>query len=203
MSKTLKIARFEQKIKANSLDQLNSFTNINQLWKDVTKCPLNKYNRIIDFDVYLPKYQTNLQRDLVWSEYQSSELILSILYDRYIPPITIIQLCVTEFSSRDSTYQIIDGKQRLTAMVNFRNGSIPIMLDGEFYWWSDCDEKIQNKINSFTILAKHYISYGKDSADKDFISDDAKIEIFQRVNFIGTQQDENHIKNILNQGKYQ
>ena len=44
-----------------------------------------------DFDVYLPKYGVNLQRPYVWEHYQQQEFILSLIQEKPIDSIIIVQ----------------------------------------------------------------------------------------------------------------
>lgn len=72
---------------------------------------LNKY----DFD---PPYQ----RKSVWTEEKQSFFIDSILRNFPIPPIFLQQKI--DDSTGKTRYELIDGKQRLTAIVKFINGEI-------------------------------------------------------------------------------
>ncbi|MES9905575.1 MAG: DUF262 domain-containing protein [Sedimenticola sp.] len=80
---------------------------------------LDKY----DFD---PEYQ----RLSVWSEEKQSFLIDSILKNFPIPPIFLHQKI--DDSTGKITFDVIDGKQRLTAIVSFIENIIPVSseLDG-------------------------------------------------------------------------
>ena len=50
------------------------------------------WNITIDWDVYLPTKQMNLQRPLVWTLEQKQELIYSIFKGIQLPPISLIQI---------------------------------------------------------------------------------------------------------------
>lgn len=73
---------------------------------------LGKY----DFD---PPYQ----RKSVWTEEKQSFLIDSVLRNFPIPPIFLHQKI--DNASGKTRYELIDGKQRLTALVRFINNEIP------------------------------------------------------------------------------
>ncbi len=73
---------------------------------------LNKY----DFD---PPYQ----RKSVWTDEKQSFLIDSILRNFPIPPIFLQQKI--DNATGKTRYELIDGKQRLTALVRFIKGEIP------------------------------------------------------------------------------
>ncbi|GKW37827.1 MULTISPECIES: DUF262 domain-containing protein [Pectobacterium] len=82
--------------------------NIASFWEGYS---LNKFN----FD---PPYQ----RDSVWDEEKQSFFIDSILRNYPVPPIFLHQK-IDDDSGR-ITFEIVDGKQRLTAIVNFIKGNI-------------------------------------------------------------------------------
>jgi len=77
---------------------------------------LKKYN----FD---PEYQ----RLSVWSDDKQSFLIDSILRNYPIPPIFLHQHI--DASNGKTTYDVIDGKQRLTSILRFINNEIPVSSD--------------------------------------------------------------------------
>lgn len=79
---------------------------------------LKKY----DFD---PGYQ----RDSVWSEEKQSFLIDSILKNIPIPPIFLHQ--IIDDDTGKTSFAVIDGKQRLTSIINFIKGEINSSSDGE------------------------------------------------------------------------
>ncbi|KAE9861864.1 DUF262 domain-containing protein, partial [Escherichia coli] len=82
--------------------------NIASFWEGYS---LNKFN----FD---PPYQ----RDSVWDEEKQSFFIDSILRNYPIPPLFLHQK-IDDDTGR-ITFEVVDGKQRLTAIVNFIKGII-------------------------------------------------------------------------------
>ncbi|EIV5840918.1 DUF262 domain-containing protein [Klebsiella variicola] len=82
--------------------------NIASFWEGFS---LGKFN----FD---PPYQ----RDSVWDEEKQSFFIDSILRNYPIPPIFLHQKI--DDDTGKITFEVVDGKQRLTAIVNFINGRI-------------------------------------------------------------------------------
>ncbi|HGT9291206.1 DUF262 domain-containing protein [Enterobacter kobei] len=82
--------------------------NIASFWEGYS---LNKFN----FD---PPYQ----RDSVWDEEKQSFFIDSILRNYPIPPIFLHQKI--DDDTGKITFEVVDGKQRLTAIVNFIRGII-------------------------------------------------------------------------------
>ena len=143
-----------------------------------------------DFDIYLPKYGVNLQRPYVWEDYQQSEYIISILQERPLDNIIVIQ---HEPDEGKIVMQIVDGKQRLTTIQKFLLGEIPVIINNKKVWWSDFDEDAKRYFKSrlSCITAVVYYTY-----DDDNLTDDDKIRLFNFYNFAGTPQTEEH-KNML------
>jgi len=142
----------------------------------------------IDFDVYLPTKKRNLQRDFVWTIEQKRELIWSVLMNRHIPRMAMLNV-ISEKEDTKGTYQVIDGKQRLSAMIEFYKGQFTLfMLEGEFYF-KDLPEDYQRVISGF--MFPYYIvneDYGNKLTDED------KINWFRYINFAGTPQDTEHLR---------
>lgn len=78
---------------------------------------LNKYN-------FEPRYQ---RRGDVWDDEKQSFLIDSILKNYPLPPIFLHQRIDEDTGA--TRYDIIDGKQRLTAIIRFLNGEISLPQD--------------------------------------------------------------------------
>jgi uncharacterized protein with ParB-like and HNH nuclease domain len=138
----------------------------------------------IDFDVYLETKSKNLQRDFVWTVEQKRELIWSVLMNRYIPRMAMI-------NTAECVYQIIDGKQRLSAMIDFYKGKFDLIIDNESYLFSNLPKDYQNVISGF--MFPYYIvneDYGNKFSDED------KISWFRYINFAGTPQDAEHLKGL-------
>ena len=177
---------------------------INKLSKDVIipdfKYPINKdisLSRIkylveanIDYDVYLSTKKCNLQRPFVWTLLQKQQLILSILKEINIPKICVVEYNPTS-NDKDKIYQIIDGKQRLNAILEFYKGIFPINVNNVDYYYDNLDNNLQMRIFTFSPRADIAYSY-----NDSFITDDEKIAWFELVNFAGTQIDIEHINKI-------
>lgn len=143
-----------------------------------------------DFEIYLPKYGINLQRPYVWKDYQQSEYIISILQERPLENVIVIQ---HEPEEGPRVMQIVDGKQRLTTIQKFLLGEIPVTINNKKVWWDDFDEDAKRYFKSrlSSITAVVYYTY-----DDDNLTDDDKIRLFNFYNFSGTPQTEEH-KNTL------
>lgn len=144
----------------------------------------------IDFDVYLPSRRMNLQREFVWDIHQKRELIWSILMNRHIPRMAMINV-ITEDSGNDGIFQVIDGKQRLSTMIDFYNNKFHLEIDNKYYLFSDLPEDYQRVISCYAIP---YLVVNEDYAVK--ITDEEKINWFKYINFAGTVQDKEHLDKL-------
>lgn len=138
---------------------------------------------LIDWDVHLSSLDYNLQRDYVWNLLQKEELIWSILLDRPIPNISVVSV----YKNTGILYQIIDGKQRLSTVIDFIQEGFPIYIDEKSFFWSMLPEEYRSTILSF-FLSVNVLS---DPIDNP-MSDQDKIKWFTLLNFAGTKQDLEH-----------
>lgn len=74
-------------------------------------------------------FKPSYQRESVWSEEKQSFLIDSIMRNFPIPPIFLRQRIDDETGK--TSYEIIDGKQRLTSIIKFINNEIPLSSEEE------------------------------------------------------------------------
>lgn len=143
----------------------------------------------IDFDVFLPTKGVPLQRPFVWTLEQKQELIISILKGVSINSITVIQYKDdTPENKERPLLKIIDGKQRLSTLIDFVQDKFTIILDDVEYAYSEFDPYMKLEINSRAL----HINMGYEYHDTP-ISDDDKIAWFEQINFAGTAQDVDHI----------
>ena len=179
----------ELKLKDLKIPELNLTS---PLYYGTLKFFLKNYK--VDFDVFLPTKNINLQRGLVWTDLQKQELILSVFKQKFgsyngvrlIPPFHAVRLSDTEF-------QIIDGKQRLTTLISYYNNEFPIEINGEKYFYNYLDRQLQNAISGFSvelIVKYHY--------DDDPVTDEDKINWFEIINYSGTPQEKSHLEKIKN-----
>lgn len=134
----------------------------------------NKYNDSLDeFDnkkfnyIYIPEYQ----RDFTWDEERQSKLIESIILGLPIPFIFVAE-------NRDSSWEIVDGSQRIRTIHAFINNSLClrnlksiVSLNG--YKFSELDESRQGK---FLNTALRIIVLSEETTD------DVKTDMFERIN---------------------
>lgn len=140
----------------------------------------------VDFDVWLPSRNMNLQRPLCWTLMQKQEFIISILKGNPIPKVSIISHKPDETS--DKIYQIIDGKQRISTYIAFIKGEFTLATGHSF---DNLDKECQQILLRFIFTADVVYSY-YDAP----ISDADKIDWFYQVNFTGTQQEVEHMDNL-------
>ena len=149
-----------------------------------------------DFDIYLPTYGINLQRPYVWERYQQVEFIMSILLEKPLEPVVVVEHTdgKNDLDRKNTVKQIIDGKQRLLTIQKFLHNEFPIRVGGKEAFWNDFDSELkfffQSRVN-YGITATVYYSY-----EKAEVTDDMKIILFNYYNFSGTPQTEEH-KNKL------
>ena len=129
----------------------------------------------LDFDVFLPSIGVNLQRGLVWNLHQKREIIWSILMRRSIPRVAFIYLS-------DDTMQVIDGKQRLTSIIDFVKNKFTLVSEGKEYFFKDLPTNHQRAITRFLMPA--YIVQ-----EIRGYSDEEKLNWHRFINFAGTPQD--------------
>lgn len=140
----------------------------------------------LDFDVFLPSKSINLQRGFCWSLLQKQQLIWSILMKRMIPPLAILR-------TTDDVYQVIDGKQRLSAMIDFYQNEFSLEIDGKNYFFEELPYEYQLSI------AGYFFTVYLVAEDYDIVfTDQDKIDWFKFINFAGTPQDVQHFERLEN-----
>lgn len=130
------------------------------------------------------------QREYVWKLKQKSELIESILMGI---PIPIVYL----FQTRDARIQVVDGRQRIGAVIDFMNNKfklteLKIIKNIKGKKFADLEPIQQRKIEDYQI-------------DTYLIQpptpERVKFDIFDRVNRGGTKLNNQEIRNALYQGQ--
>lgn len=169
-----------------SLKELRNTFNFNPSEVTSRLRYLNEQN--IDWNVFLPSKNKNLQRDFVWTLDQKRELIQSILLGRHIPHCAIIIMN----DGKQELYQIIDGKQRLSAALDFYNDMYSIDLEEDDWYFSDLPEEYQKTIAQFNF--RYYVVYEPHDIS---ITDQEKINWFRFINFAGTPQDREHLDSFF------
>lgn len=192
----------------NLVDKLNPFgINIPKICEKLTNPStalvrdLYKEKHKFDFDVLVNTEDglMSLQRELVWDINQKVELIKSMFKGLKMSPLHILDIDIKSGNKYQSLYQVIDGKQRLTTVFDFIDNKFSIRgIDCVEYFYKDLDLYYQKKVWNYA-FSKHVIYASQDSklGDEYYISDDDKIDWFIYVNYLGTPQDENHIKKFV------
>lgn len=152
---------------------------------------------VYDFDVFLEDYGVNLQRPYVWNLIQQQEFILSILLDKPIPPVVVVDIDPSRGEGGLRKVLVIDGKQRLMTIQRFLNNEFPIPINGQLV----CFESFDDDAHWFFIRQIQYLTSttyyaSDDKRDSFYMPDYMKIILFNFYNFAGTQQEETH-KNML------
>lgn len=146
-----------------------------------------------DFDVFLPKYNMNLQRPYVWEEVQQREFILSLLMEKELGSIVVVQHN-NDLDREHTINYVIDGKQRLLTIKKFVNDEFPIVVNNKEYKFSDFSDELkrffESRVNYMTAIV--YYSY-----DSTPVTDDMKIVLFNFYNFSGTPQTQEHKDKLL------
>lgn len=149
----------EEEYKNSNISEINRFGQLT-VWKgqeiEIVKVDtdLSKmYRKYAEEEIDLnPEYQ----RELVWTDKQKQDYILAILKQRAkITPVIIEKL--TEQGT--VLYEILDGKQRLTALFDYIDNKYPLQT-GEYF--KDLSEKDMNVIThtrvSYTRQITMYIT---------------------------------------------
>lgn len=144
--------------------------------------------RQLDFDIKLSN-GTNLQRGYVWTDKQKSEFIISMLKGIQMPNYYIY---LFDDKNMNSTYKVIDGKQRLSTLISFINGEFSINVKGEEYFFDDLHQWLKSRLYSKPLTT--VVFYGYEGSEE--LSDKDLVDIFNYVNFTGTPQDETHIHEL-------
>lgn len=144
-----------------------------------------------DFNVYLPTFKTNLQRNFVWTLKQKQELILSIFKDIKIPPVSVL---VDDTIQNNTKYLVIDGKQRIKTIIDYLNNCFYVEIQKQKIFFKNLDKDSRYFFNYQHL--KSYVMYSNDNFDP--ISEVGKIKWFTYINFSGTPQDKDHSQKLLN-----
>lgn len=144
----------------------------------------------IDWEVYLPTKDKNLQRAFVWTLEQQRELIWSVLIGRHIPHCALIS-AIDKNDSNKELFLVIDGKQRLRTLIGFTQNLFTLLIDGNEYLFSQLPYDYQQAIDLFYF--RYYVVH--EELDKR-ITDEQKINWFKFLNYAGTPQDAEHLRNL-------
>ena len=156
---------------------------------DALENPDPERDRVYDFDVYLGTYGINLQRPYVWELFQQREFIMSILLEKPIDSLVIVQ-DLKDYKNRGNEVNlVIDGKQRLMTIQKFVHNEFSIVVNGRELYWKDFDEETRMYFKSRAnyLTANVYYSYPDCK-----VTDEMLVILFNYYNFAGTPQTEKH-----------
>ena len=161
------------------------------------KAILDGEHGTIDWDVFLPKRQINLQRGFVWCAEQKNDFLMKFFSAspllQYAPPI-IVREIVANSGSGESTAIIIDGKQRLRALYDFYIGNFMLTIGGKTY--SREDHPIQaTQCAVLNIVFTHVFAKG---TVKEWIAENEEelCRQFSYVNMSSVPQDLAHLAKL-------
>lgn len=142
------------------------------------------YNTSVDclIAMYYRKCNMNppYQRGKVWEDVDKKLLIYSIFNDIEIGKFTFVEIPFEEYIKTGFQTEILDGKQRLSALVDFIEGR----FDYEGVLFRDMCQSDRSKIASAPVLvAKLHMS----------TTYQQKLEHFLKVNTFGRPQDPSHL----------
>lgn len=152
--------------------------------------PLTKEMRFSSreiFGFFLSHYQNDYnynpeyQRDLCWTLDDKIKLIHSIFMDADIGKFAFIQL---PYKENSPSYEVLDGKQRLNALVEFYEDKFK--YDGHYF--SELHPRDKHHFKSYVV------SVGMSEHD-DWTESD-KMEYFLRMNTTGVPQDQGHLNKV-------
>ncbi|WP_256719472.1 DUF262 domain-containing protein [Paenibacillus odorifer] len=120
-------------IRKTKIEKSTSNVSIKSLFKEWKKDQLLRTQRKTEIEEAIAKgeplpegddgttlrFDLAIQRNETWSDYQKSDLIHSILYGFYVPPVLVQD-------SNDGKKWFLDGKQRITTIMSFLNGDFQL-----------------------------------------------------------------------------
>ena len=141
--------------------------------------------------------QPDFQRRITWDTKKRSKLIESFIMNIPVPPVFL-------YEEDFSTYVVMDGLQRISAIIDFYNDAYSLTgleewpeLNGRKY--SQLPRKIKEGIDRRQLSA---ITLLKESTGDIIATDKMKKIVFERLNTGGVQLEDQEIRNALYQGPF-
>lgn len=151
-----------------------------------------KYN-----DAGCLNFDAPYQRDLVWTLKQKQEYIMALFsHKAEIKPTLILDDTknILSESLDHSHFIVLDGKQRLNAIIEFHNNEFPLLVGDDKIYYENLtqDDKL-----FFISLDINYtrVAYRK---KLETVPIEIQLELFLEINALGTKQTDEHLKNIVN-----
>lgn len=142
-----------------------------------------------DFD---PEYQ----RGLVWTKEQKQAFIKALM----IGKAEIQPIFIRNPKKREGGLEVLDGKQRLTAILEYVRGEFEV----EGFYYKDLNSS-DIRIFNYTPMVYTEIKYYDNKVGLTTMPTEQKIELFLQVNGYGQHVSDEHlekIKNMNNKGEY-
>jgi hypothetical protein len=129
------------------------------------------------------------QRPYVWGELEQQELLRTVFRGQPMGGVAV----VINDDSVEKYCEIVDGKQRLTTLLKFRNNEIPyITEEGTEVYHAD-----MSAVDRRAFKSTHMPQYQLLGKDGKSVSLAQKLAFFCRVNFGGIPQDDSHKEKVL------
>ncbi|MEO0769288.1 MAG: DUF262 domain-containing protein [Cyanobacteria bacterium J06649_4] len=188
MTTTLKqnLSDLQQKARERTVKTQNIEYDLETLVKKITRGTI--------------KLDPDYQRRHRWTEETSSRLIESLILNIPIPIIYLSQDVDidTETYEEESRYSVIDGQQRLTAIVRFFNNDFPLTglealneLEGAFY--KDLPPFLVRRLEERTIKCLRIDST---------VDEQVKYDIFERLNSGSVKLEAQELRNAVSRGPF-
>lgn len=156
---------------------------------------LDLINSIFEKEKY--NLRPEFQRRITWDTKKRSKLIESFIMNIPVPPVFL-------YEENFSSYVVMDGLQRISAIMEFYNNNYALSgleewseLNGKKY--KELPEKIQEGIDRRQLSV---ITLLKESAEDEMTADTMKKMVFERLNTGGVQLQDQEIRNALYAGKF-
>lgn len=153
----------------------------------------------IDVDVFLKSKNMNLQRPLVWNIRQKQAFIVSFLQEAPIGVFTFVQYTKKPEAGLTGIFQndvlkVLDGKQRLTTLLEFTNNGFPIVFKGNEYYFNDMEDKLQNFMLRQYLRINILYDYEVDPE----LTEDDYVRVFLYLNYAGETQSQEYLDDLNN-----
>lgn len=144
-----------------------------------------------------PEYQRRLR----WTNSQKSKLIESLLLNIPVPPVFL-------YESDAARYEVMDGQQRLNAVLEFLAGdfsltALPVLKPLNGLRYSRCPPRIKRALDRASISAIVLLLESETEKTQGRLTlTDIRRFIFDRLNTGGTKLNPQEIRNALNTGHF-
>lgn len=152
-----------------------------ELLADITVARFSRLREVVDLN---PSYQ---REGGVWRTETRSRLIDTIINGLDVPKLYFEKATTRRFTPEGLTYQyaVIDGKQRLEAIISFLDGELALADD--FWFFEDRTVlargmRLRDLQNSYPLLARRFLDFMLPVVSVSADSGDLIEEMFQRLN---------------------